>query len=441
VDPLSGAVEGEIPLSSPPNLYPAVADLNEDGLLDYLFPLLNGSVVALAGRKIVWEQKIGHAVRRSPACLDVTGDGVREIVVTSLNQFGYCLDGRSGQVLWKVPLSNQAATTPAIIEEDLVFAAWGGLAQRVKGETGEILWSYQPKGEGYTINFHASPTVLDLDGDGKMEVLLGDWRDTPRNPIPQGGAIHCLDGTTGNPIWVSVLSAPFGISPTQVDSGRLLVGDMRGGIFLLDGKDGSVIWQEQLTGPFLNPPHRPPSGLAEDSVWVWPDPGTGEIWVLKPAQKEIRRFPIDAARLHVMWARPRDAWLEISNDPKTVYAVRPQDGKEIWRWEAKGLMLATPRLIRVEGEGSKILVTVRSGLVSCLRTVDGALLWSVETGMEIEASPEIVDLDGDGEEEVVLVSQEGRILVLRGTGRPWRSEWPTFMGDRYRTGAPPFAGP
>ncbi|HOF41591.1 MAG TPA: PQQ-binding-like beta-propeller repeat protein, partial [Candidatus Hydrogenedentes bacterium] len=112
---------------------PAVADINGDGHQDVILTTVSGSVVVIdsAGRE-VWGRSLQIPISLPPTVADLVEDERLEILV--LNQVGtlFCLDGQSGDVIWKYDL-------PASIE-------WGSTAI----------------------------TVYDLDGDGHLEVIAGD---------------------------------------------------------------------------------------------------------------------------------------------------------------------------------------------------------------------------------------------------------------------------
>ncbi len=118
-----------------------------------------------------------------PSLVDLTGDGRLDIVVAPFDGRLLALDGPSGEVLWSHQLENcETQVTPAIgffDEDDVpdVFAGfsvgtwprWGdGRVLAVSGADGRVLYE-ERFDEHWGV---ASPLAVDLDGDGRHEVLF-----------------------------------------------------------------------------------------------------------------------------------------------------------------------------------------------------------------------------------------------------------------------------
>ncbi len=139
-------------VDSPIRSSPALADLDDDGKLDIIFGADNARVYAFkAGGVPVagWETgiKLGITddckVQGGPVVGDVTGDGKAEVLVATTTGFLFCIY-RDGN---------------AHIANDGHYY-------------GPIAWAYQCAPAGASSIIASSPTIDDIDGDGKVDVII-----------------------------------------------------------------------------------------------------------------------------------------------------------------------------------------------------------------------------------------------------------------------------
>jgi outer membrane protein assembly factor BamB len=148
-----------------------------------LFSTDNGQVVKadLASGAIQWSTPVAGKARPAPALANLDGKGALDVVVGDEAGDLHALDGDSGQHLWlKSTGANEydarGFVAAAAIEDlnddridDVIAGARDGALVAYEGRTGGELWR-EVDGSG----IHASPSLLDLDGDGRLEVL-GAW--------------------------------------------------------------------------------------------------------------------------------------------------------------------------------------------------------------------------------------------------------------------------
>jgi len=157
----TGAVLAFRPLLTGPALAgaPVICDIDGDGWKEVLVLDTHGSLhccrwsgetLVLAWSRVAWSRVVsGYVLNASPCLLDINGDGVREILVS--------------------------------LEEGKILA--------LSGVDGSSVASIE---HGYSSAIGGTPTGGDLDGDGRVEVLV---------PLLQAGRLLCFRVgamTTGN---------------------------------------------------------------------------------------------------------------------------------------------------------------------------------------------------------------------------------------------------
>ncbi len=177
---------------------PMVFDFDGDGtseiLLDspYILALLeqDGSVdwhgpprvdFPVAGDK----ENVDQTTQCKHALLDIDADGIMEIASAGYGDGVRVIDPRTGRVLWSLdaPKPNGPKVASANVDgvggDELIYSS-GSTLIAITGDAnlGRILWQWQAPA---TLSM---PAIADVDGDGKMEIVVQDAQAT----------IYCLDG-------------------------------------------------------------------------------------------------------------------------------------------------------------------------------------------------------------------------------------------------------
>jgi len=202
---------------------PALGDIDKDGQIEVVIGSMDGKVYVLNGitGALEWSYSTGGGVASSAAIANLDGDSYLEVVIGSSDGKVYCLqwNGSTGSVEWIFPTFGGVYSSPAIGDIDgdghydvvvgsddgKVYALnadgsfkWsyptGGavrssaaLANRgttglgvyigsyddylylIDGSTGTLVDRFLTYGDIYT-----SPSVADVDGDGKLEIFFYD---------------------------------------------------------------------------------------------------------------------------------------------------------------------------------------------------------------------------------------------------------------------------
>src|SRR5207237_1022216 len=130
----------------------------------------------------------GQVIWSSPAIADINGDGKPDIVVGT----GNMMSGGGNQVLafgsdgsyvpgWPVNVGGRTTSSPAVGDVDgdgrpvVAIVADDGKLYAFRGD-GSLMFSRCVANDtvnGCPLALHASPTIADIDNDGRQEILVG----------------------------------------------------------------------------------------------------------------------------------------------------------------------------------------------------------------------------------------------------------------------------
>lgn len=125
-----------------------------------------------------WTTKLGGKIRPAPALARLRASGALDVVVGDENGTLHALDGDTGKPLWTRDTGKNDYDAGGFIAgaaiarldgdtiDDVIAGARDGVLVAYAGRDGQELWRYEG-GSG----IHASPSIVDLDGDGRMEVI------------------------------------------------------------------------------------------------------------------------------------------------------------------------------------------------------------------------------------------------------------------------------
>lgn len=369
---------------------PCVADIDGDGKEEIVCGYGNYLRCLNLDNTERWTVDTGSRVASSPACCDVNGDGQMEIFVG--NRAGY---------VWGFASNGR------------VLTEWGW----PKATFGP----YPPADGGV----HSTPAIGDIDGDGKMEIVVGCWSMLLWAWHYEGPVVSGFPVAVRDTIWSS---------PAIGDVNR-------------DGLNEIVIGADCTAGP------------------GWPYPSGGLVFVVNGWGQNLPNWPKSLPQ--VMWSSPAladlngDGYLDIIMGSGLYY--QGVDGAHVYAWDFMGnnlpgwpvntsnYVFSSPAVGDVNNDGRlEVVANDISGNMFVFSS-QGQILDQRRCITQL-ASPSLGDIDGNGLVEYMYepkntaalgdFDRDGRVEIATENGvqrtgaryNPGKFPWPMFRHDAQRTG-------
>ena len=391
-----------------------------------------GLTAATATMKLAyykWTAKTGAQVVSSPAVATVNttfGGSMNrgsKIFVGSIDSRLYCIDGGSGNILWRFQAGSTISSSPAVGDlsgdgkPKVVFGSYDGRIYCLDCMNGSLVWRYQTRA-----GIPASPALADLNGDGKLEVAIGGM----------DGIFYVLDAD-GKALWTkSFLPEGFGIQDAATvgdvngdGKPEVLVQSETNNLTCVNGADGEVLWNyTALSSQIILSPFSPVIADLD---------GDGKVEVLVLGNQREASC-LDGNNGSVKWHQSYSGTFTSTpaigdgdGDGKpdffacadnTVFCAGGSDGLVKWTHSfsspALGAMIeSSPALADIDGDGKlEVIACTSDHVVRALNAEDGSLRWAYPVPKPVQSSPAVADIDGDGKAEVVFGCNDGRVYAL-----------------------------
>lgn len=216
---------------------PALGDVNGDGQAEIVLGTTAGLILALdVHGKEVWRQEMRGPICFPPTIADVIGDAGLEVLAMNRQGQVICLQGATGNVLWKntFPGSLQWGTTALAAGDvdgdgalEIVTGFEDGKVICFRG-TGEQIWATETPCQDVLC-----PAIADVNGDGQAEVLIAG----------EGVPLVCLS-PEGKELWrvpQGMGGSPFVYDIDQQGGPEILAG-VNEALVAMDGA-GKMLWR------------------------------------------------------------------------------------------------------------------------------------------------------------------------------------------------------
>ena len=340
-------------------------------------------------------------------------------------------------IAWKVPVPASGFGSP-IVWGDQVFLSGGDAKKRevfcLDGKTGQTLWRQPvasvpdgpaqaaevPESTGYAASTMAT--------DGRRVYVIFANGDC---------AAFTLEG---KPAWsksFGALKNPYGHATSlatwqdrlivQLDQGD--TEDNKSKLYALDGRTGQIVWQRprKVGASWATPIVIEAAGkaqvitLAVPCVISYAATDGAELWRVECLNGEITPSPVFAGGL-----------LFVASPSEKLLAIRPDGLGDVTKthvvWTNEDNV---PDVTSPTSNGELVFAVTTSGMLTCLDAKDGKKQWDHDFETECHASPSLAG------GRLYLFSQKGTAVVVE-AARQFKELFRTEMGDGFHA-SPAFA--
>lgn len=271
----------------------------------------------------------------------------------------YCLDARSGAVVWREHLGSEIISEVALHNNLAYLGTTDGKVHGINAATGKRIWEFAAQGP-----VTASPVIY----NGKVLIGAGD------------PAFYALDAKTGKQIWKYEMKRSTQAIPLVVND-TVLFGAWDANFHGLDVNTGQPKWKTPIgTSFYFSAANADPvtdgkrigvkavAHNAEAPDIFCLDPGSGEIlWSKHNSGKSDCGFNspgTDGKRLYCLSGNGE------------VFCMSFADGSEIWKSSIRaGITSGKPAFA-----DGKLYVAGLHGKIACMDASNGKVLWNYSAG-------------------------------------------------------------
>ena len=267
---------------------------------------------------------------------------------------------------------------------------------------------------------YSTPVVSDFNADGQPDVALHRWDHKD---------VVAFDGRSGRLLWRHPTGdfnmGTVGLADLNGDGhGDVIAASLDGHVHALDGTTGKPLWPAAPIG----------RGGSRGAPLLHDLTGDGRCEVLIVAQ-DGAMYVIDGATGKLLWRATVGGASEGVGRPavakvgQSIILCAPlgQAGAVafdfakrtvLWRSPKGAHVQAAPIVADLDRDASaEVVVGTDDGRLLVLDLATGGFLWQVRLGNKpIEADPAVADLDGDGLLDILVAGRDFRLTAVSGRG-------------------------
>lgn len=233
----------------------AAKDVDGDGFLEIAFSTYrNDSMIYVLNGEDgseLWKYNTGGCNDVAPLIYDVDEDGDYEIILpSSCNPTTFCFDADSGFVQWSAPTrGSDSPPTIADIDNDgkleILHGEFGGYVICLNAEDGSQNWEIAVDLNSW---IQTAPAILDVDNDGQLDFVVANWN------FGTDHRIWAFKGDDQSILWTDTFPNDYmyhGTAFGDIDldgKAELTIGDYEGNLFAINAEDGSILWNYKIAG-------------------------------------------------------------------------------------------------------------------------------------------------------------------------------------------------
>ncbi|MCD4683924.1 MAG: FG-GAP-like repeat-containing protein, partial [Bacteroidales bacterium] len=383
-----------------------------------------------------------NSVKAITSIPDISGDGVDDVIVGSEDNFIRCFNGNSsglGDILWENEAGDVWNQNDITIIEDIngdgyddVIAGLTGGVRAVKalsGKTGELIWIYDTYQFGDGGWLYQVWTGIDYNNDGYSDVLGASGGSATGSR-----RIFCIDGITGDAIWVTFTDGPnfsvIGVEDFTGDGLPDAIGgasnsnESEGKVHGINGDNGSIEWTFTTDGTAIWALEQLEDINSDDVLDVIAGDSHGNYYFIDPVNgSSFNNGSVGSYKIVLRFEKMDDVNgdgvmdIAVAKSGPLAVMIDGQTGGFVWSATLADQSWNIDRIEDVNGDGiNDVVVGTLYGSNYCyfLDGTTGETIHSFSFGEAVDGIGAIPDITGDGSMEMVAGGRDGKLYCYSG---------------------------